>query len=135
MSDGTWVAVGGAALCCLSGLGLSFIVRGVGRPPKPVVGHGRRNGHRPTWRPSFPLTNAERRRLAHNEPYDPEDIARRDHRICYLCGLWVHPDDQTMDHLVPLVRGGTDTPWNVRLAHRSCNSAKGGRLLIDMIRD
>jgi 5-methylcytosine-specific restriction endonuclease McrA len=31
------------------------------------------------------------------------------------------------DHVVPLTKGGSNTPDNVRLAHRGCNSSKGNR--------
>ena len=75
-----------------------------------------------------------RKSVAYHEPYDPAEVARRDRYVCYLCGLWVEPEDRTLDHLVPLVMGGADAPWNLHLAHRGCNSAKGGQLLIDLVR-
>nr|WP_194307174.1 HNH endonuclease signature motif containing protein [Dietzia maris] len=44
---------------------------------------------------------------------------------CYLCG---HPipalDAITIDHWVPLSRGGLDEISNYRLAHFSCNQVK-----------
>lgn len=53
---------------------------------------------------------------------------------CALCGQRVerdtnpsNPRGATVDHIVPLSRGGEHAPWNVQLAHRSCNSAKGAR--------
>jgi 5-methylcytosine-specific restriction endonuclease McrA len=33
----------------------------------------------------------------------------------------------TIDHIVPMAKGGDDTKINVQLAHFSCNSRKGHR--------
>lgn len=56
------------------------------------------------------------------------------HDVCQICGLMV--DDTaivnghikrlypTIDHIVPLSKGGTHTWENVRLAHMSCNAGK-----------
>lgn len=56
------------------------------------------------------------------------------HDICQICGLMV--DDTaivnghikrlypTIDHIIPLSKGGTHTWENVRLAHMSCNAGK-----------
>lgn len=38
----------------------------------------------------------------------------------------------TVDHAVPLVRGGTNYEGNLVPCCRSCNSRKGGRLIIEM---
>ncbi len=39
----------------------------------------------------------------------------------------------TIDHVVPLTLGGNDVRVNVQLAHFSCNSRKGGRLVTHQI--
>lgn len=56
------------------------------------------------------------------------------HDVCQICGLMV--DDTaivnghikrlypTIDHIIPLSKGGTHTWENVRLAHMSCNAGK-----------
>lgn len=53
------------------------------------------------------------------------------HNIAYeICGpeAGKHPDAFTLDHLVPLSRGGDLLdPANARSAHRRCNSARGNR--------
>ncbi len=43
---------------------------------------------------------------------------------CHYCGAKVAPRDLTMDHLVPLVRGGTSTKQNIVPACKECNSRK-----------
>lgn len=47
---------------------------------------------------------------------------------CYLCGCnWylLPKEDQTIDHVIPLIQGGSQWPANLRPACRSCNSSKG----------
>ncbi|RJQ84277.1 MAG: HNH endonuclease [Desulfobacteraceae bacterium] len=44
--------------------------------------------------------------------------------LCYWCGLSVAPKELTMDHIVPLARGGKTTKSNVVPACRSCNTQK-----------
>jgi len=46
------------------------------------------------------------------------------HPWCSVCG---RRDDLTLDHIVPKARGGTDAVSNLRVACRSCNSAKRDR--------
>lgn len=45
----------------------------------------------------------------------------------YQCSICDCQDDLTIDHIVPLSRGGTDDLDNLRLLCRSCNSSKGDR--------
>ncbi|MFZ5564114.1 MAG: HNH endonuclease [Thermodesulfobacteriota bacterium] len=44
--------------------------------------------------------------------------------LCYYCGKPFRPDDLTMDHVVPLARGGKTTKSNVVTACKSCNTKK-----------
>jgi 5-methylcytosine-specific restriction endonuclease McrA len=62
------------------------------------------------------------------------EIAERDGWRCHLCGdrvkrglAWPHPQSASLDHVIPLSRGGLHDPVNVRLAHLVCNVAKGNR--------
>lgn len=74
-------------------------------------------------------------------------LVERDGPACYLCGDAVDPDDYeiregrdgreafvagplypTVDHVIPLSRGGEHSYGNARLAHFLCNSTKGDRL-------
>ncbi|MEU0393822.1 HNH endonuclease signature motif containing protein [Streptomyces sp. NPDC006208] len=69
-----------------------------------------------------------------SEPYTLSEIAERDGFCCALCGDPVPMDAKvpaalapTIDHVVPVSRGGDDTKANVQLAHFRCNSVKGPR--------
>jgi len=76
--------------------------------------------------------NNKRRNAKTSEQYSVADIVRRDGDKCHLCGKRVnmslsgmHQMGPTVDHLLPIVAGGLDELANVRLAHRSCNVARG----------
>ncbi len=43
---------------------------------------------------------------------------------CYYCGKLVSPGDLTMDHVVPLIRGGRSTKANLVPACKECNVKK-----------
>lgn len=67
-----------------------------------------------------------------------DKVIERDNGICYICGCRTTKEDHyysrgwftigdsypTIDHVVPLARGGTHTWDNVRLACHRCNSEK-----------
>lgn len=60
---------------------------------------------------------------------------------CALCGgpidydlPHLDPGEYTVDHIVPLNKGGTDTIDNKQAAHRSCNRTKSDKLLSDGVR-
>lgn len=64
-----------------------------------------------------------------------QTLYERDHGICWLCGqpcnLDADPnanDYPSIDHVVPISKGGKDEWKNVRLAHRICNSLRGNRV-------
>jgi len=54
---------------------------------------------------------------------------RRASGICHYCGRRFAPGALTMDHVVPLVRGGRSTKGNVVPSCKSCNSEKKHRLI------
>ena len=48
---------------------------------------------------------------------------------CGLCGLaYVESDVRSLDHIIPITRGGGDIPENVQSAHWLCNVRKGNRV-------
>lgn len=44
---------------------------------------------------------------------------------CYHCGKRFSVEELTMDHLIPIVRGGTSSRNNVVVSCKPCNSQKG----------
>lgn len=71
-----------------------------------------------------------------------EGLYCRDKGICYLCGCQCNFEDYTIingnfiagdwypsvDHVIPLAKGGKHSWGNVKLAHRVCNSRKSDKI-------
>ena len=51
----------------------------------------------------------------------------RDGGSCGICHKRVEPADQSIDHILPVSRGGAHSYANTRLAHLACNVARGNR--------
>jgi 5-methylcytosine-specific restriction endonuclease McrA len=47
--------------------------------------------------------------------------------ICGICSQPVDFASFTVDHIVPISRGGPHKRTNLQLAHRACNSSKGAK--------
>lgn len=93
--------------------------------PEPSVWDDRR-------RDNYQRRRALKKGAATGEPVLLTSIAERDHWRCHLCGKrvnpttpWPHSFSASLDHVIPLTKGGEHSPANVRLAHLGCNSAKG----------
>lgn len=78
-----------------------------------------------------------RKANAYVEFVDRRVVFKRDKGLCWLCGEKVDPALQwpdrgfgTLDHVVPLKRGGMHSYSNVRLAHFKCNCSKGAREVV-----
>jgi len=54
-----------------------------------------------------------------------------DRSICYYCGKPTKPADLTMDHIVPLARGGRSSKTNLVPACKDCNNKKKTMLLME----
>lgn len=52
-------------------------------------------------------------------------VFSRNNNMCVKCAT---DNDLTIDHIVPVSRGGTNDLWNLQTLCRSCNSKKGARL-------
>ncbi|WP_423303675.1 HNH endonuclease [Deferribacter thermophilus] len=50
---------------------------------------------------------------------------------CYYCGKSFSPKELTMDHIVPIIRGGKTTKGNVVPACKDCNNKKKYMLPIE----
>lgn len=68
-------------------------------------------------------------------PYSRAEVFRDDNFRCYICTVALTPYDvhagwsptmATIDHVVPLCAGGSDTRENVRACCSLCNSTKSG---------
>lgn len=104
--------------------------------------NARRNGER--------TGNHRHRAHMYGVAYEPgitlRKVYERDGGVCYICGCKTNRNDSwhdengyhvcgstypTIDHVVPMSKGGGHVWSNVRLACRQCNSAKGDRLLFE----
>lgn len=70
------------------------------------------------------------------EPVVSTEIFERDEWVCALCGVPIpkdvgpqHPLHASIDHIVPLSKGGAHSPLNVQAAHRICNGWKSDRIV------
>lgn len=63
------------------------------------------------------------------------DVFARDGWRCVYCGLVHEPDELTIDHVQPRVRGGDGSGGNVVTACGACNTRKGHRRLAQFLRD
>lgn len=76
----------------------------------------------------------------HRDIIHLHDLVNRDCGICHICGEHIDWNDYktdehgnficgahypTIDHVIPLIHGGTHTWDNVSLAHHLCNAVKG----------
>ena len=52
--------------------------------------------------------------------------------VCHHCGQTFAPSELSMDHLIPLVRGGRSNKGNLVPACKDCNSAKKHKLAFEM---
>jgi len=71
---------------------------------------------------------------AKHEEFMVSDVYERDNWHCQICGKPVnkklkHPHllSASLDHILPLSRGGDHTLDNVRLSHLRCNISRGNR--------
>lgn len=71
-----------------------------------------------------------------------DKLIKRDNNICYICNRECNLNDYiynentfiagnyypSIDHVIPIAKGGTHEWDNIRLAHRICNSLKGDKV-------
>lgn len=69
-----------------------------------------------------------------HEPYTDKYIFERDGWICGICGQKINkrlkypnPRSKSIDHIVPLSKGGADAPINLQAAHLRCNVGKSAK--------
>lgn len=49
---------------------------------------------------------------------------KRSEGVCYFCRKKIAPSELTMDHIVPIIRGGKSIKGNVVPACKDCNNKK-----------
>jgi 5-methylcytosine-specific restriction endonuclease McrA len=85
------------------------------------------------WERTHGADKAARRRAriagVTTEPVDRNAIIKRDKVTCYLCNTKLKWREVTLDHVIPLARGGSHTAANLRVACGPCNFSKQHRLL------
>ena len=52
--------------------------------------------------------------------------------LCYYCQKRFTSDKLTMDHKLPLAKGGVSSKSNIVIACRDCNRAKGTKTSVDI---
>ncbi|HOJ59329.1 MAG TPA: HNH endonuclease [bacterium] len=82
----------------------------------------------------MPLPEVIRIRRFIKLPYRPipfcrKNIMLRDAYSCQYCGEQLPSDELTLDHVIPLSRGGKDTWNNVVTACKRCNHKKGNNFI------
>lgn len=60
-------------------------------------------------------------------------LIERDGEVCWFCGCFMPPDDQTIEHLVAKSNGGLNGLDNYALAHAECNRNAGNLPLVEKI--
>jgi 5-methylcytosine-specific restriction endonuclease McrA len=80
------------------------------------------------------------KRNAYVSPVYRKNVFKSDGYRCHICNKMTnknaivpHPMAPTIDHVIPLAKGGTHEPINCRTAHFICNSTKGDRLAGDQM--
>lgn len=75
-------------------------------------------------------------RVGHYTRLDLQDIWVKQGGLCVGCGsrfLWSLGEDKyvkcTIDHIIPVSRGGTNWPSNLQLLCSPCNDSKGAKLM------
>jgi hypothetical protein len=84
-------------------------------------------------------THSQIRRARKNETsfekFDPLEVFERDEWMCGICESpidsqlkWPDQLSVSLDHIVPLSKGGTHTQENCQAAHLGCNIKKGSKI-------
>lgn len=109
----------------------SNLVR-LAEPVTPETIDGRKNERdNRHWFPDGRTISMEPRQYVHWDCYKKDLIWEAEYTDgCHYCG---NTDDLTIDHIVPSSQGGKDTPSNITVACRSCNSRKGTKPYNDFI--
>lgn len=64
-----------------------------------------------------------------NNPTNRKKIFERDNYKCYYCGQKLNENNSTLDHKIPLSKGGDNSKENLVACCLECNSIKGDKTL------
>jgi 5-methylcytosine-specific restriction endonuclease McrA len=118
LSDNRWEVSGGPLVVIYNPSAGSYRVVGTRRPRR---GSMRRAIKAAQKRPPLSRTRDSR-------PESWRDTKRRmleDDNRCHWCGRRLRLSTATMDHVIPLARGGSNHPRNLVLACEACNQTRG----------
>lgn len=75
------------------------------------------------------LRKIERRHEFRDEltPEMKTEVFQKYGKTCYLCGK---SGANTVDHVIPVIKGGTHKMKNLRPAHERCNKEKGHKIVV-----
>jgi hypothetical protein len=86
-------------------------------------------------RERYRIKTAKRQKITNPIRISADVIIERDGNVCHLCDSEIDLTlarnsrfGATIDHVVPVSKGGADTLENMRLAHWICNIKKGNRV-------
>lgn len=87
-----------------------------------------RSKNKEKYRPIKNATQSKRNRLLNKKEYRilPKELHKIYSSSCWACGT---SQNISLDHILPLSRGGTHSVGNMLSLCRGCNSSKGNRLL------
>jgi 5-methylcytosine-specific restriction endonuclease McrA len=78
-------------------------------------------------------SSAVRRSRRRGSPVEPVSLKRifdRDGMRCHLCTDFIDLSEASVDHLIPVVRGGAFAEWNLMVAHLVCNRRRGTKPIL-----
>lgn len=88
----------------------------------------------PMWQRNY-LKRRAKLAGVESERYEKLDVYKRDNGVCYICSEhidilmdWPHPKSFSIDHIIPLSRGGDNTLNNVASTHLRCNISKSTKI-------
>jgi 5-methylcytosine-specific restriction endonuclease McrA len=86
-------------------------------------------------RERYRIKTANRQKIMNPIRISADVIIKRDGNVCHLCDVEIDLTlarnsrfGATIDHVIPVSKGGADTLENMRLAHWICNIKKGNRV-------